>query len=169
MRWVALIALLARAGGESGPVPDPGPYEVWTVHLDVYAHPASYARRVGRVEKGARLAVLEAAGGWSRVRHDGKPGETAATAAVAPANPPSALQGWAVLPKAPARAGDRSGLLGNRAALTSAAMVVKSLDELSGEIAAAKPAADEAFRGIDASGLSPEEIEAFVREGGLRR
>jgi hypothetical protein len=153
MSFFSLFLALATSGFSLQGAPAPNQvYEVWKLHHNVFADPHSYARVVARLEKGARLEVLERGDKWGRVR-------------VAD----TATEGWSILDRPPGRAGDRIGSsAGGQASPASLALVIKGFDELARLAAQLRPDTEETFASIQNSFLTSEELHGFAKDGGLR-
>ena len=128
-----------------------GTYEVWRRSQPVYTRPYAYSRVMARLERGARLGVLQVKGRWGRVR-------VAASGA----------EGWTILGAPPKRAGARVASLEGRAAPSSLANAVKSFEKFAAEVARLRPDVEKLFEALRDSYLEPEDVADFAASGGLR-
>ena len=159
-----LGVVVVSLAGEGPPAKDaPAVYEVWKPVHWVFQHPATYSRRVARLSSGATVEILPAAEkrGWSRVKATvQEDGETVTQT------------GWMILYPKKRTAGDMAEHLGGAAAQSTLALVVKGitdeLEKLATAYARQHPEAVARYQALESTWLEPDDLDAFVREGGLR-
>ena len=165
-----ILAATALAGGAAPPnkgSPPEAQHEVWKSWRWLFKHPVSYSRRLAKVPKGTRVAILSRGKGTALARWNQVSLELAEGEKKVPQT------GWMLLAPRKLHAGEAAKHLGGKASPSGIALalkgIVEAMEAYLKALPATSPAADQTFQAVQNVWLDPSAVDTFAQTAGLKR